>query len=125
MRNEKIIEIDGKSITIKELTTAQVVELIESSGNEGIEILVGVQSGLPSDIKKLMRKTLDLSSEIFDEITETIRGFDALEKEYREVNASFFDSLTRRIGNVLLSAEVLQKQVLSLKPVVSSLKKGT
>ncbi|MFA6054043.1 MAG: hypothetical protein WC769_01585 [Thermodesulfovibrionales bacterium] len=126
MRKEKIIQIDGKSVTVKELRAADVIELIEGVGSDGINILVGVQAGMPSDMKKLMAKGVDMSSEEFEDLVEGINGFTAVEQAFKEVNADFFASLPQRINDLLEKAELMEGQVKrSLKSPAGLLKKDT
>jgi threonine synthase len=126
MRQEKTIQIDGKSVMVKELRAADVIELIEGSGTNGIAVLVGVQAGMPSDMKKLMAKSVDMSAEEFEDIVEGINGFTAVEQAFKEVNADFFVSLPQRINELLEKGELMENQVKrSLKLPAGSSKKGT
>jgi hypothetical protein len=125
MRQEKTILIDDKSVIVKELRAADVIKLIEGA-DDGIKTLVGVQAGMPSDIKKLMAKGVDVSPEEFEDLIDGINGFTVMETAFREVNADFFASLPQRINSLLANAEVMESQVArSLKRPAGSLKKAT
>lgn len=124
MRREKTLEVDGKDIIVKELKTADVIELLE--GKEGIELLIGVNSGLPSDMKKLLKKSVDMSEEEFEALTEGINAFSILEQAFREVNSDFFVFLQARVNGLLNSAEAMAGQIKrSLKLSASSSRKDT
>lgn len=109
MRREKTLEVDDKTITVKELKTKDVIEMLE--GKEGIELLIGVNTGLPSDMKKLMKKSVDMSEEEFEALTEGINAFSILEQAFREVNADFFGFLQARVNGLLNSAELMAGQI--------------
>lgn len=126
MRREKVIKINGKSVTVRELRTADVIGLIESANQDGIQTLVGVQAGMPSDVKKLMAMGVDVSAEEFEELVEGISGFTAIESVFREVNADFFASLPQRVRSLLDAAEAMGSQLKHFsKSAAYSSKKAT
>jgi hypothetical protein len=126
MRQEKTVIIDGKSITVKEMRAADVIELIEGEGPEGMTILAGVHGGHLSDIKKLMAKGVDMSAAEFEDLVEGINGFTTIEKAFKEVNANFFASLPQRMNDLLEKGELMDAQVKRfLKSPAGLLKKAT
>jgi hypothetical protein len=124
MRKERIIEIDGKEIIVRELKTKDVCELYES--DSGIKILVGLVSGMPGDIQRLMRYSIDVSDEEFARLTENINTYTKIEQEFMEVNNDFFASLPAKIDSLLRFGQVAMKKMgPSLKQRASSLRKDT
>jgi hypothetical protein len=125
MRQEKTIPIDGKDIAVREMKTSDVCALFDS--NDGLQTLVGVSSGMPGDVKKLLKMSLDpISQEEFDALTENINAYSELETVFYEVNGPFFASLPGKIDNLLrLGGMAAKKMGVSLKSLASSSGKGT
>lgn len=122
VRSEKIIDIGGREIAVKELRTADVCMLYES--DNGIQMLVGLVSGLPGDIKKLMRHSLDVTDEEFERLTENINEYTKIEQAFMEVNNDFFVSLPAKIESLLRFGQSTAKKLgHSLKQPVSSSRK--
>jgi len=107
MRKEKTEKLDGRAITVREIKTSDAINLFETK--EGMQICIGLISGLPQDIKKVMMLSVDLTPEEFDELTEGINNFTILEQAVREVNADFFASLPQRMQTLTTSAQIILK----------------
>jgi cytoplasmic iron level regulating protein YaaA (DUF328/UPF0246 family) len=107
MRKEKTVELDDRAITVREIKTSDAINLFETK--EGMQICIGLISGLPQDIKKVMMLSVDLTPEEFDELTEGINNFTILEQAVREVNADFFASLPQRMQTLTTSAQIIVK----------------
>lgn len=107
MRKEKTVTIDGRDIIVRELKTSDVINLLETQ--EGMQVCIGLISGLPQDIKKVMMLSVDLTPEEFDTITEGINSYTIIEQAVREVNADFFASLPQRMQTLTTSAQLLAK----------------
>lgn len=125
MRFEKTILIDEKAVTVREMKTSDVCALFDS--NEGLQTLVGVSSGMPGDVKKLLKLSLDpVSQEEFDALTENINAYSELEAAFYEVNGPFFALLPGKIDNLLrLGGMAAKKMGVSLKSLASSSGKDT
>jgi hypothetical protein len=120
---EKIIEIDGKNITVRELKTDSVCNLFDTP--EGTQLLFDLIMGNPSNVKKLMRHSIDVPDAEFETLIEGINGFAVLEQAFREVNSDFFASLPEKIDGILRLGEVAAKKMgVSLKSLASLSKKG-
>ena len=124
MRREKTIEIDGRQITVRELKTSDVIAFFETE--EGMKNLIGLSARIPSDMKRAMKLSMDLSDEEFDEMTEGINSFTLLENAFTEVNADFFASVEERIMNLGAKAGAMAKRLgLSLNAPAGLSRKDT
>jgi hypothetical protein len=104
MRKETQIEIDGKKITIRELSTDQIIDLLEDG--EAIRLLIGVSAGMPSDMKKLIFRSMDLpDEETFNSIFEGSGDYMKVETAFRELHADFLGSLPARIDQIRATAQ--------------------
>jgi hypothetical protein len=121
---EKIIQIDGKDIAVRELKTDMVCDLFDTP--EGTQLLFDLIMGNPSNVKKLMRHSIDVPDAEFENLTEGINGFAVLDQAFREVNSDFFASLPGKVDGILQLGEVAAKKIgVSLKSLASLSKKGT
>lgn len=102
---EKIVEIDGKQIIVKEMKTEKFITLFQS--DDGIQMLIGLMSGLPDDIKRVMKSSVDISEEEFEALTEGINAFSVLEQAFREVNQELFNLLPKKLESLLGLGELL------------------
>lgn len=120
---QKIVQIDGKDITVKELKTEEVSRLLDT--REGAEVIFNLILGNPASMMQLMRKSVEVSDEEFASLTEGINGFSVLEEACREVNSFFFVSLPGKMEALMKLGEVAVKMEPSLKSLASLSKKGT
>jgi len=107
MRKEKTVTLDAKDIVVRELKTSEAITLLETK--EGIQICIGLISGLPQDIKKIMMLSVDLPPEEFEAVTEGINNFTILEQAVREVNSDFFASLPAKMETLVKSGLAITK----------------
>ena len=119
MRKRKVIKIDDREITVKELTTEQILGMIEGE-QDSIGDLKNKALELYPDIIDIPLK--DLKKMAPSEIKEIYDGF-------REVNAVFFD-VARFVSKNSLTRELLKKIQSALLAdfghlFVDSLKPGT
>jgi hypothetical protein len=106
---EKIVQIDGKDITVREMKTDVICNMFDTP--EGTEILFHMMIGNPSNVKKLMRHSIDVSDAELNALTEGINGYAVLEQAFREVNGDFFASLLEKIDGILRLGEVAAKKM--------------
>ena len=119
MRKRKVIKIDDREITVKELTAEQILGMIEGE-QDSIGDLKSKALELYPDIIDIPLK--DLKKMAPSEIKEIYDGF-------REVNAVFFD-VARFVSKSSLTKEFLKKIQSALLAdfgclLVDSLKPGT
>jgi len=98
MRKKTTVEIDGNKITVNEFTTSQVIDLIEDEN--GIRLLIGAASDMPSDFKKLVLLSVDMIENEFDEMCSGYGDYLKVEKAFREVNKDFLASAPARIAKI-------------------------
>jgi hypothetical protein len=121
---EKIIDIDGQKITIRELETDDVCEIFDTP--EGQQMLYDLMMGSPTSTRKLMRKSVQVSDAEFNTLSKGINAFTLLEAAFREVNGPFFDSLPGKAGGLInLGGAIGIKMPPSLKSPAHLSKKGT
>jgi len=98
MRKEKIVEIEGREIVVKELKTEDIARMYESE--EGMAFLVGIIGG---DVKA-MRKALALATELpldeIEKLTEGVSSYSKLVKAFLEVNRDFLEILPVMLENI-------------------------
>lgn len=121
---EKIVDIDGKEVTVRELKTDDVCELFDTP--EGQQMIYDLMMGNPTSTRKLMRKAVNVSDAEFNALTEGINSFVLLEEAFREVNEGFFGSLPKKAGGLMsLGGAIGIKIPPSLKQPAHSSKRAT
>lgn len=122
MRREKVITLDGKQITVRELKTADVIKLFETE--DGNQMLIELIVGFPSAVKKIIPYAVDLPGEELEELTEGVNNYSLIEEAFKEVNSDFFACLPVKLETLTKGAENLTKKLgqFSKTPVGSSAK---
>lgn len=95
MRKSKKVEIEGKTVVVKELATKDVIEIFDT--DEGIETVLGLITGNPDCYIEMFDKTVELEEGIgLESVCEGINGFTKLQQAFDEVNKDFLESLPAR-----------------------------
>ena len=111
---EKTVTLDeGQAVTIRELRTSEVIDLFQS--NEGIKVLVGAASGLPSDTRDLISRCVDITPEELVILTEGMENFIKIENAFWDLNKTFLTSLPDTLERLSIAAQqfsLVQKGIL-------------
>lgn len=105
---KKIIVVDDQEITVRELKTKEMVKLYET--DDGIKLLVGLLAGLPAELDKVLRMSVDLTPEEFDNRFEGISNYSLLESAFREVNIHFFASLQQKVDTLITTGKMMAEK---------------
>ena len=116
MIREKIVTIDGRDITVKELKTSDVIQLTDQSA-QGMALALGIISGDHKAITQMLKKTVQLPEDELESLIEGINNYSLLEQAFREMNSDFLACLPARFEGLIKVAKGLQ---LPLKSVAGS-----
>jgi len=97
------VEIDGTSVTVRELDVEDVIFLFESEG--GIQTLAAAAVGNPKGIRVLLELATDLTADEIKVGCAGVNTYARLATALREVNADFFETLPRQLKGLAALGE--------------------
>ncbi len=119
MRKQKAVEVEGKKVTVRELTVEQILELYEDP--QGFELLAAATLGHPRAMLRLLEMACEVpEGTTVKELCQGVNAYSDLVAALREVNASFFRTLPVELAAIRKTSEVVEA---SSKP--SSGSRGT
>ena len=98
MRRQLLVKIGDRSVPVRELSVAYIERAYEDDSI--LDTLAGVLTGNPTDIKKLLKESTELSEKEVNELCEGVNSYTILTKALREVNSDFFGTLPQELNRI-------------------------
>jgi len=107
MRKQKVVEVGGKKVTVRELTVEQILGLYEDP--QGFEFLAAATLGHPRAMLRLLEMACEVpEGTTIQELCQGVNAYSELVAALREVNANFFKILPQELAAIRKMSEVVE-----------------